>query len=168
MLLSVKIHILFVVICLSPLTSGCGRVGTPAEIDNQPDRVPGRVTLYDQLGGGSAIYSITSKFIDRVMDDRQVNFTRQGHPHAWTATPDAVAQVKLYWAQYLDMLSDGPQVYEGRNLMDVHRGMDISESEWVALLEDLKVTLEQFHVPPAPADELLRRVGATHDAVVNR
>ena len=102
---------------------------------------PGEVTLFDRLGGGSAIYAITDNFIDRAIADPRVNFQRKGHGHTWTATPDSVARLKLYWAQYLDMLADGPQVYEGRNIVDIHHSMGISEGEWVALIEDLKNSL---------------------------
>lgn len=149
------------------LGSGCGPAATPSEIKNEPTRAVGELTLYDRLGGGAAIYAITDNFIDRLLSDPRVNFAREGHAHTWSATPDSVGRLKLYWAQFIDMLADGPQVYEGHNMLDVHHGMDVSESEWVALLQDLKLTLDHFRVPPDQQKELLTRVAATHDTVVN-
>ncbi|HSU67240.1 MAG TPA: group 1 truncated hemoglobin [Tepidisphaeraceae bacterium] len=148
------------------LVAGCGPAAMPAQYKNQPDLPPGQTTLYEQLGGGSAIYAISDNFIDRVLQDPRVNFAREGHPNAFQTTPDSVGKLKLYWAQYLDMLADGPQIYEGRNLAEQHRGMDISEGEWLACLEDLKATLDQFHVPIPQQKALMTRVAATHDAVV--
>jgi hemoglobin len=148
--------------------SGCGPASTPTELRNEPVRPPGEQTLYDRLGGSSAIYAITDQFINRAIADPRVNFQREGlaHPHPLDA--DAQAHVKLYWAQYLDLLAEGTQVYEGRNLADVHQGMDISEGEWLALLDDLKLTLEQFHIPAEQQKDLLTRVASTHDVIVNR
>jgi hemoglobin len=155
--------------CLGAVTlGGCHSAATPEQLGNEPIRAPADVTLYDRLGGGSAIYAITDRFLDTALRDSRVNFRRVGHAHTWQADSDSVARLKLYWAQYFDMLADGPQLYEGRNLLEAHRGMDISEGEWLALMEDLKQTLEQFQVPPADQNELLTRVGATHGAIVNQ
>lgn len=149
------------------LAGGCGPAASPADLHNQPIREPGEVTLYDRLGGGSAIYAIADNLIDRAMADPRVNFQRQGHAHTFTATPDSVARLKLYWAQFLDMLCDGPQTYEGHNIAETHHGMDISEGEWVALLDDLHQTLNQYHVPADQQKDLINRVASTHDVVVN-
>ena len=150
------------------ILSGCGSAAPPSELRNEPVRPPGEQTLYDRLGGSEAIYAITDKFIDRAIEDSRVNFQREGHDHSYAMTDDAKAHVKLYWAQFLDLLAEGTQVYEGRNLADVHQGMKISEGEWLALMEDLKLTLDQFHVPADQQEDLLTRVAGTHDVVVNR
>lgn len=148
--------------------AGCGPAARPSELRNEPIRPAGEETLYDRLGGSSAIYAITDTFIDRAIADPRVNFAREGHSHSYPMSDDAKAHIKLYWAQYLDLLAEGPQVYEGRNLADVHQGMDISEGEWLALLHDLKLTLEQFHIPADQQKELMTRVASTHDVIVNR
>lgn len=153
---------------LQILVGGCGTPATPEEMKNEPMREAGEDTLYNRLGGGSAVYAITDNFVDRVIQDRRVNFERQGHGHVWVATPDSVARLKLYWAQYFDMLVDGPQVYEGRNLMDTHHGMDISEGEWLALVEDLKQTLDQFHIPEDQQHDFISRLASTHDAISSK
>jgi hemoglobin len=148
----------------------CGCGGGPPEgpAINQPMRPPGQVTLYDRLGGQPAIYAITDNLIDRALRDPRVQFQRAGHEHTWAPTPDSVAQLKMYWAQFIGMLADGPQLYEGHNILDTHRGMDISEGEWLAFMEDLKQTLDQLRIPADQQQELITRVAATHDDVVNK
>jgi hemoglobin len=157
-------HAVLVVIAIA----GCGPAAGPSELHNEPIRPAGEQTLYDRLGGGPAIYAITDNFIDRAIADPRVNFEREGHKHAYPMNDQGRAHLKLYWAQFMDLLAEGPQSYEGRNLANVHQGMDISEGEWLALLDDLKITLDQYHVPTDSRDELIRRVAATHDVVVNR
>ena len=167
MLLTCRFPLACLALGLLPLVGGCGPAASPADLRNQPIREPGEVTLYDRLGGGSAIYAIADNLIDRAMADPRVNFQRQGHAHTFNATPDSVARLKLYWAQFLDMLCDGPQTYEGHNIAESHHGMDISEGEWVALLDDLHQTLNQYHVPADQQKDLINRVASTHDVVVN-
>jgi len=150
------------------LLGGCGTPGTPEQVKNEPIRAPGEVTLFDKLGGAPAIYAITDNFIDRAIADPQVNFQRDGHSHTWKSTPDSLGRLKLAWAQYLDMLADGPQMYEGRNMFDTHHGMNISEGEWFALLDDLKKSLDLFQVPADLQQDLIQRVAGTHDAIVNK
>ena len=159
----------FLLVCgLCALAAGCGQPGSAGQVKNEPIRDPGDLTLYERLGGGSAVYAITDNFIDRSVADSRVNFQRAGHAHTWTPTPDSVAQLKMYWAQFFGMLTDGPQVYEGRNMLEMHRGMDISEGEWLAMLDDLKKTLDQLNVAPALQKDFITRVAGTHDSIVNK
>ena len=151
------------------VAAGC-RLGPEAgePLKDEPLRNPGEQTLYQQLHGEPGIAAIVDSWLDRGLKDPQVNFVRQGHPHAWADTPDHRAQLKIYYTQYLGMLADGPQIYEGRNILLAHSGMDISEGEWLAFLQDLKKALDELHVPAQQQNELLARVSATHPAVVNR
>lgn len=155
--------IVFVCIC----TAGCGGAGSHAS-KNEPQRSNGESTLYERLGGGPAIYAIADNLIERTMSDPRVNLGRTGHQHVWTPTPDHVAELKTYWSQFLGMLADGPQMYEGRNMLDLHRGMQINQSEWDAFMDDFRQVLAVSHARPADQRDLLARVAGTHDVIVDK
>jgi len=146
---------------------GCSQQNAPAP-KNEPIREPGISTLYDRLGGGPTIYAIADNLIETTMADPRVNLERIGHEHQWKETPDHIAVLKMYWAQYLGMLCDGPQMYEGRNMLVLHRGMKISQAEWDAFMEDLAKVVSKPHISEADQRELLKRVGGTHDAIVDQ
>ena len=148
------------------LAVGCA--GTKGPIKNEPARLPGELTLFDRLGGTPAITAVVDDWIERAGRDPRVNFVRQGHPHQWDATPDSVAQLKIYLSQFVGMLCDGPQIYEGRDMFTTHTGMQISEGEWLAMMQDLKQTLDAFHFPIDQQQDLMRRIAETHDAIVNK
>ena len=148
------------------ILTGCA--GTQGPIKNEPARTPGETTLFERLGGTPAITAIVDDWVERAGHDPRVNFTREGHPHQWEATPDSVAQLKISWPQFVGMLCDGPQIYEGRGMFPAHSGMEISEGEWLALMLDLKQTLDGFRVPADQQQDLMRRVAGTHDAIVNK
>jgi hemoglobin len=145
--------------------TGCGS-GAPQPFKNTP--AASGPTLYDRIGGAAAVAAIADELADRVIADPNVNFARTGHPHAWSPTPDHVAELKTYLAQYIGMICDGPQLYEGRNLLEIHRGMRISESEWYAFMDDLKSILAKSTIQPIDQNELLRRVAGSHDVIVDK
>jgi len=147
--------------------TGCGSSNAPAP-KNEPIREPGTVTLYDRLGGGPTVYAIADNLIETTMADPRINLERLGHQHQWKPTPDHIAELKMYWAQFLGVLADGPQLYEGRNMLDLHRGMQISQAEWDAFMEDFTKVLARSQVAPADQSELLSRVAGTHDVIVNK
>jgi hemoglobin len=148
------------------LLSGCA--GARGPIKNEPARAPGEATLFERLGGTPAVTAIVDDWVERAGRDPRVNFVREGHPHQWEATADNVAQMKIYWTQFIGMLCDGPQIYEGRDMFTAHTGMQISEGEWLAMMLDLKQTLDAFRVPIDQQQDLMRRVAGTHDAIVNK
>ncbi|HEY8665455.1 MAG TPA: group 1 truncated hemoglobin, partial [Tepidisphaeraceae bacterium] len=147
---------------------GCGGTPTNTSVKNEPQRPPGATTLYERLGGGATIYAIADNLIEKTMLDPRVNLERTGHAHVWTATPDHIAELKMYWAQFLGVLADGPQLYEGRNMLDLHRGMQISQPEWNAFMEDLKAVLARSRIRAEDQRDLVTRVAGTHDVIVDK
>lgn len=154
---------LFVGFCC---VSGCGNA-PPHAFKNTPDE-QGESTLYERLGGSTAIYAIADNLTERTLADPRVNLQRMGHPHQWAATPDHIAELKMYLAQYFGMIADGPPLYEGKNLLDVHRGMKISEAEWYAFMDNLKAVLAASQIKPQDQNDLLSRIAASHDVIVDQ
>lgn len=156
------------VVLVLGLMGGCGLAGPGGPVKNEPHRAAGESTLFERLGGTPAITAIVDDWVDRARRDPRVNFARQGHPHSWSATPDALGQLKIYLTQYIGMLADGPQIYEGRDMLTAHSGMRISEGEWVGMMDDLRQTLESFHIPVGQQQDLMVRVAGTHDTIVDK
>jgi hemoglobin len=156
-----------VLVFTASFLSGCGASNAPAP-KNEPLREPGTTTLYDRLGGGPTVYALADNLIETTMADPRVNLERLGHQHQWKPTDDHVAELKMYWAQYLGMLADGPQMYEGRNMLDLHKGMQISQGEWDAFMEDFAKVLSRSQIAPSDQKDLLNRVAGTHDVIVDK
>jgi len=54
------------------------------------------------------------------------------------------------------MATGGPCQYKGRDMKTTHVGMNISNADFEALVEDLVKALDTFHVPAREKVELLR------------
>jgi hemoglobin len=142
------------VITMSFVT-GCGSSTPPSD-----------KSLYERLGGHEAVVAVIDDFVGRAAADPAVNFTRKGHPNQWDATPDNVAKLKKHLVQFVEKATGGPATYEGRDMLSVHTGMQITEAEWNAIVADLKATLDKFKVPEKEQGELIAIVATTHDQIV--
>lgn len=108
-------------------------------------------SLYDRLGGKTAITAVIDTFVAHVAADTRINkkFARSNIPRVKAELVDQVC------AQ-----TGGPCTYTGRSMKEAHRGMKVTEGEFNALVEDLTAALNAFKVPAKEQNELLTALGA--------
>ncbi len=116
-------------------------------------------SLYDRLGGQPAIAAVVDDFVGNVAGDTRINgfFARTDVPHLKRQLVDQVCQA-----------SGGPCAYSGRDMMSAHRGMNISDGQFNALVEDLVKTLDKFKVPDREKGELLAALGGLKPQIVGQ
>lgn len=125
-------------------------------------------SLYDRLGGEAAITAVVDDFVGRAASNPAVNFTRQGTGQEWEASPDNVVMLKKHLTQFLCSVTGGPQVYEGRDMVAVHSGMQISDAEFNAIAGDLQASLVSFNVPQKELNELMTIAASTRGEIVEK
>jgi len=123
-------------------------------------------TLYDRLGGEAAVKAVVDDVVARAATDPKVNFTRKGTAREWKATPENIAKLKSSLVQMIAAATGGPQKYTGKSMKDVHKGMQISDKEFAALIDDLKAALDKLKVAAKEQDELLAIVASTGKDIV--
>lgn len=104
-------------------------------------------TLYDRLGGDSAIKALASELIDATRADPQASRTFQEKVD--------IPRVKRLLAEQICMLSQGPCQYSGDTMRQVHAGMHISEAEFYRMVELLVDVLQKRGVGQRETNELL-------------
>ena len=127
---------------------------------------PQTKSLYDRLGGEAAITAVVADFVGRAASDPAVNFVRKGTAREWNPSPENVAKLKKHLTQFLCSVTGGPQVYEGRDMVTVHKGMEISDAEFNAIAADLQASLMAFNVPQKEQDELMAIAATTRGQIV--
>lgn len=102
-------------------------------------------SLYDRLGGRPAITAVVDDFIGNVAADQRINLRFQGAdiPRLKTMLVDQVCEA-----------SGGPCTYTGKTMLEAHRGMNVTDAEFNALVEDLVRSLDKFKVPAREKREL--------------
>ena len=103
-------------------------------------------SLYERLGGEENIRRIATTLFDThaknpTISSRYMNSDR-----------DEVIQLVF---EFLCNATGGAQEYTGRDMLTVHQGMNISEQEFMAVLDDILVALQANGVGQREQEELL-------------
>ncbi len=113
--------------------------------------------LYERLGGQPAITAVVDDFVANVAADQRIN--------RFFANTEPVKFKKLLVEQ-ICAGTGGPCTYTGRSMLDAHKGMNIRDADFAALVEDLVMTLNKFKVPQAEQTELLGILGPMKSQIV--
>lgn len=103
-------------------------------------------TLYDRLGGSEGISAIANDLVDIHMANPRIAKRYMDS--------DRVA-VKKSAAEFFIAGTGGPDVYKGKDMVATHRGMNIDNDEFVAVLDDALQALEQNNVSQRVKEEVL-------------
>jgi len=116
-------------------------------------------SLYDRLGGKPAITGVVDDFIGNVAADGRINRRFEGVN---------IPRLKGLLVDQICAATGGPCKYTGRPMAEAHRGMNITDAEFGALVEDLVKALDKFKVPAQEKDELLGALGGMKGQIVGR
>ena len=116
-------------------------------------------TLYQRLGGKDAIVAVVDDFVGNVAGDARIN-----RRFASTNIP----RLKQLLSEQICAGTGGPCNYSGRDMKTTHAGMNISDAEFGALVEDLVKSLDKFKVPEKEKNEVLAILGPMKGDIVGR
>ena len=119
-------------------------------------------SLYERLGGESALQAAVGLFYDKVTADPLLApFFEQ---------LDMPAQVRKQLA-FMSHAFGGPQEYQGRDVRSAHLRLvkqGLSDAHFDAVAGHLQATLQELEVPEALIAECLGLVGSLRNEVLNR
>jgi hemoglobin len=144
--------LLVVVLAVSSFSIAHADGKTPAKADK---------SLYDRLGGKTAITAVVHDFVAAVAADKRINsFFAKSTP----------ASLKKLEANLVDQISAATGCttckYTGKDMKTAHAGMNIKEADFNALVEDLVKTLDKYKVPEKEKGELLTPLAAMKGDIV--
>jgi hemoglobin len=90
-------------------------------------------TLYQKLGGAQRIAAIVDEALDRHAANPLLAPRFRGKD---------LPQLKQLGTQFFCAGSGGPQRYEGRDMRTAHAGMNISEQELIAVMDDIIAAMQ--------------------------
>ena len=129
------------------------------EASVQPEAAAPQKSLYDRLGGETAITAVVDEFVANVGADTRIN------KYFANANLD---RLKGHLVNQIGQASGGPQQYTGRDMKTAHAGMGIDEPAFNALVEDLVKALDKFSVPEHEKNELLAILGPMKADIVEK
>lgn len=115
-------------------------------------------TLYERLGGRAGIESIASDIFDNhvknpLVQNRYVNSN--------------AANVKRLVTEMCCAGFGGPEAYTGKDMITAHTGMNINDTEFIAVIDDVLSALDMNNVGQREKDEILCILYSMKSEIVN-
>ena len=110
---------------------------------------PPKPSLYKRLGGREGIRGVVDDFVAFLVADPRVNARFKD------MKPADVERFKTNASDQVCDAAGGPCSYLGKDMRTTHKGMNITEAEWNATVEDLVKALDKRNVPKPDQQELL-------------
>lgn len=103
-------------------------------------------TLYERLGGTEGIQRIANDLVDN----------HAGNPRISKRFAESdLGKLKKVAAEFFIQGSGGPNVYAGKDMVATHKGMNIDDEEFMAMLDDAMAALEKNNVGQHEKEEVL-------------
>jgi truncated hemoglobin YjbI len=133
-------------------------------LDQVRDVLSGKAkSLWDRLGGETAVKAVVHDFVVLAAGDPKVDFTRGGK---YPLDASGVADLEKKLVELISATTGGPLKYTGRDMKSSHAGMGITEAQFGALAGDLIAVLQKYKVPKKETDELIAIIASTKKDIV--
>ena len=103
-------------------------------------------SLYDRLGRREGIARITRTLIDNHLANPLVN-ARYG--------ASDMPKVEQHVIEFFCAGAGGPETYTGKDMLATHKGMNVSEQEFVTVIDDAMAALDTHNIDPATRNDVL-------------
>jgi hemoglobin len=108
-------------------------------------------SLYDRLGGARGIAAL----IDDIVAAHMENPVIKARFLPYRNQPERLATVKQHLREFLGAGTGGPETYTGRDMRTAHQGMNASEQEYMAAVDDILATLEKHRIDETTRKDVL-------------
>ena len=125
--------------------------------------VANSASLFERLGGAAGIAALVNSVVAAHMENPVI--------HArflpYLDTPERIDAIKGHMCTLLEAGGGGPRAYTGRSMRDTHRGMNISEAEFIATVDDILLVLRRHGVDEATQKDILAIAYSMKDEIVH-
>ena len=114
---------------------------------------------FEGLGGKPGIKKIVDTLLPIVLADPRIKDSFQDID---------MKHLGMRLEEQFCMLSGGPCVYKGKDMADIHDGLNISNAQFNALAEDLQIAMERNGVPSRIQNKLVAKLAPMQRAIVTK
>jgi hemoglobin len=116
-------------------------------------------SLYDRLGGYEVIERFVNDGVDNVLADDRINHLFEGVDEE---------NLRFQLTEQICDLAGGPCIYSGMSMEDSHFGLDISEAEFNALVEDFQLAMRENDIPYGLENQVVALLAPMKPAIIRR
>ncbi len=115
--------------------------------------------LYETFGGREGLV--------KIMDDVMPRWLQNPRTRPFFENADQ-ERIKLQLVEQFCVIMKGPCEYSGRTMAEAHRGMNVDEGAFYALVEELQRTLNAMDVPFAAQNRLIAALAPMHRDIIDK
>ena len=115
--------------------------------------------LYRELGGSEGIARVVDVFLAKVDNDLRINLFFEQIDHR---------DLRNLVIEQLCEATGGPCRYSGRSMEEAHSGLNLTDADFAAFVEDLVAALNESQVPKASQGKLLALLAPMKPRIVGQ
>ena len=115
--------------------------------------------LFEAFGGREGLAAI--------MDDVMPRWLQNPRTRPFFENSDQ-ERIKLQLVEQFCVIMNGPCEYSGRTMAEAHRGMNVNEGSFYALVEELQLSLNAKKVPFAAQNRLIAALAPMHRDIIDK
>lgn len=116
-------------------------------------------SLFETFGGREGLV--------KIMDDVMPRWVKNPRTRPFFENSDQ-ERIKRQLVEQFCVIMKGPCEYSGRSMAEAHRGMNVNEGAFFALVEELQRTLNARDVPFAAQNRLIAALAPMHRDIIDR
>lgn len=122
----------------------------------------GTATLFERLGRSAGIRRIVDGMVDQHLENPAIK------PRfvPYVDQPERVEKIKQHYCSLFEELSNGPGAYDGRSMLETHRGMNIGEREYMAAMDDILAVMKSLGHSETTRNEMAAILYALKDDII--
>ncbi len=114
-------------------------------------------TLYERLGGQPGVEVLVDRIIDKHLANPVVGTRFQNSD---------IERGRAMAKQFFGAGSGGPNPYTGKTMLEAHRGMNISEQEFLVVVDDMMQAMDELGYEKNDRDEVLAIAYSLKDDII--
>ncbi|HEY0061175.1 MAG TPA: group 1 truncated hemoglobin [Telluria sp.] len=114
---------------------------------------------YQALGGKAGIKKLVATFIPLLQADPRIKES---------FTDIDMKNLALRLEEQFCVLSGGPCTYKGKDMKEIHDGLNITNAQFNALAEDLQIAMERLGVPSRHQNKLVAKLAPMQRDIVTK
>ncbi len=116
------------------------------------------LSVYERIGGKDAVNAAVDLFYTKVLADNRIK-------HFFDDVD--MDRQRMHQKRFLAYAFGGLPTYDGRNMREAHKHLNLEEIHFSAVAECLQATLEELGVSEDLQNEVMAIAASTHDDVLN-
>ena len=159
-----KTNYLLLFICAISLLSCKTEVKKDVTETQEEVAVVEEKTIYEKLGGEEGISGAVEQIVAKHLENEQIKH----YFLALKENPEYFEQFKQHVKDFLGAGTGGGTEYTGRDMQGAHKGLNISESDFLEGIDDILFVLDDNKVDRVTRNELLAVLYSMKDAVIKQ